>query len=245
MKILVVRHSLLSPCGIIGQCIVNQGGYYVTVMPSEGDSLPENIDGFDGMVILGGPQNAMEDKRFPHFVPLLKMVRAFDEAEKPVLGICLGAQLLARAWGGRVYRLDRPENGFHHIQKTAAAQGDPLFATLPEDPYMMEWHDDSFDLPPGATLLMAGDECRNQAFKIGNCSYALQFHPEVTVDVIRGWVRNYHDFLSRHHPHFFKQIELQISRHMKNSFAYCRLIGNRWLVLVGEKKKERSDVPFP
>lgn len=244
MKILVVRHSLLSPCGIMGQCIVDQGGYYVTVMPPEGDSLPENIDGFDGMVILGGPQNAMDDEQFPHFVPLLKMIRAFDEAEKPLLGICLGAQLLARAWGANVHRLERPETGFYRIWKTEAARHDSLFATAPENPCLMEWHDDSFDLPPGATLLMTGDEYRNQAFKIGECSYGLQFHPEVTVDVIRGWVRNHHDFLSSHRPDFLEQIELQISRHMKNSFAYCRLIGNRWLILVGEKKKERSDVPF-
>ena len=220
----------------MGQCIVDRGGYYVTTMPSEGDSLPENIDGFDGMVILGGSQNAMEDGRFPHFVPLLKTIRAFDKVEKPVLGICLGAQLLARAWGAKIYRLKRPENGFYRICKTKAARHNLLFATTPENPCLMEWHNDSFELPSGATLLMAGNECRNQAFKVGNCSYALQFHPEATVDVIRGWVRNDHDFLSKRRPEFFKQIELQISCHMKSSFDYCRLIGNSWLTLVEEKR---------
>lgn len=245
MNILVVCHSSLSPCGIIGECIVDRGGYYVTIMPSEGDLLPEHIGSFDGIVILGGPQNAMQDDQFPHFIPLLKMMRAFDEAEKPVMGICLGAQLLARAWGGRVYSLDRLENGFHRIQKTAATRGDPLFAALPENPYMVEWHDDSFDLPSGATLLMTGVERLNQAFKIGGCSYGFQFHPEATADVIRGWVRNHQDFLTKHRPYFFKQIELQISRHMKNAFKYGLLIVNRWLLLVEEKKKKRREVLCP
>lgn len=239
MKILVVRHSQLSPCGIMGEGIIDQGGYYVTIMPSEGDSLPESIDSFDGIIILGGPQNAEQDDQFPHFIPLLKMMRSFDDAGKPVLGICLGAQLLARAWGSRIYKLERLENGFHRIQKTEATQHDPLFAMTPENPWLMEWHSDSFDLPPDATLLMTGSECRNQAFKIGDCSYGLQFHPEATVDVIRDWVLNYKNLLAKHHPNFHKHIEFQIDRYMKSSFEYCRLIGKRWLSLVEEKKKDR------
>jgi GMP synthase (glutamine-hydrolysing) len=232
MHILVVEHSRLVPCGLVGQSIIEQGGMFTAVMPSEGHPFPERTDGYAGLVILGGSQNAEQDDAFPHFLPLLDLIRNFERSEKPVLGICLGAQLLARAYGARIRRLPQPEIGFTAVKRTAAGRNDPVFRHTPESEYLMEWHEDTFDLPSGAQLLATGDYCVNQAFRIGRVGYGVQFHPEVTPDIIRGWVRSHSDFLERNHPDLFDLIEAQMSRHMLNAFTYCRRITPAWLTLV-------------
>jgi GMP synthase (glutamine-hydrolysing) len=232
MNILVVEHSRMVSSGLVGQAIIEQGGMYTAVMPSEGHPLPEKPDRYDGLVILGGTQNAEQDDAFPHFLPLLDLILRFERSNKPVLGICLGAQLLARAHGARIHRLPQPEIGFTVVRKTAAGRNDPVFRDVPEAEYLMEWHEDTFDLPPGAQLLATGDGCVNQAFRIGRVGYGVQFHPEVTPDIIRGWVRSHCDVPGHNNPDFFALMEAQIARHMRNAFKYCRNITQAWLSLT-------------
>jgi GMP synthase (glutamine-hydrolysing) len=232
MHILVVEHSRLVSCGLVGQAIIEQGCMYTAVMPSDGRPLPEKPDRYAGLVILGGTQNAEQDDAFPHFLPLLDLILGFERSQKPVLGICLGAQLLARAHGARIHRLPQPEIGFTVVRKTAAGRNDPIFRDLPEAEYLMEWHEDTFDLPPGAELLATGDGCVNQAFRINGVGYGVQFHPEVTPDIIRGWVRSHGDAPEQNNPDFPALMEAQIARHMRNAFMYCRNISQAWLSLA-------------
>ena len=175
MQILIVAHTSLAPYGLVGRMLLEQGASITVVRPSEGVPLPEKSDAYDGLVILGGLQNAMQDKEFPHFIPLMALIHDFERVEKPVLGICLGAQLLARSHGARVHRMPQAERGFTLVKKTLAAKSDPLFSLTPETPYLMEWHEDAFDLPSGARLLATGDNCANQAFCIRRASYGVQF----------------------------------------------------------------------
>ncbi|EFK06084.1 class I glutamine amidotransferase [delta proteobacterium NaphS2] len=235
MQILIVAHSNLVPYGLVGRLILEQGTSLTVVRPSEGIPLPEKPDAYDGLVILGGLQNAMQDEAFPHFIPLMTLIHDFERFEKPVLGICLGAQLLARSHGARIHRMSQAERGFTLVKRTPAAKSDPLFSLTPETRYLMEWHEDTFDLPSGARLLATGDNCANQAFRIRRASYGVQFHPEATPEIIRGWIDSRPEHLKQQDPHLTDRIGAQTAQHMPDAFAYCRSFTLAWLTLAGKK----------
>ncbi len=165
------------------------------VRPDRGESLPERldgVDGVDGLVVLGGSMAAWEDDRAP-WLPRTRalMAEAVHEGV-PLFGICLGAQLLALATGGRV----EPgaagiEAGLSTIRPTPAAAGDPLMAALPGEGYPgPQGHRDAItELPPGAVLIGTGDIYRHQAYRLGAAAWAVQYHPEVTADDFEDWMR--------------------------------------------------------
>ena len=155
------------------------GADLVTVTPPEGDALPADAAGFDGAVVLGGPQSAADDGTSPYIPRLLDLMRGFADADRPILGICLGAQLLARAHGERVYQHSLMERGFKPVETTPAGADDPVMGSLGPVRHIMQWHYDTFDLPKDAVLLATGPDCANQAFRLGDSQYGLQFHPEV------------------------------------------------------------------
>lgn len=153
-------------------------------------ALPERFDPLRlaGLVVLGGPMNADEVKRHPFLLPEVAWIRQAVDAELPVLGICLGAQLLAQATGGRVYRHCHKEIGWYDVELTEAAEADPLWQGVGRCPRLFHWHGDTFDLPAGADLLATSASCPAQAFRIGKRAYGLQFHLEVTEPTIRRWL---------------------------------------------------------
>jgi GMP synthase (glutamine-hydrolysing) len=160
--------------------------------PDQGDPLPQTLDDADGLIVLGGSMAAWEDER-ADWLPRTKalMLEAVEEAV-PLLGICLGAQMLALAAGGRV----EPgaagiEAGLSTIRPTPAAAGDPLMTALPPRGYPgpQGHHDAITELPPGAVLLATGDIYRHQAYRLGDVAWAVQYHPEVTADDFDGWMR--------------------------------------------------------
>jgi GMP synthase-like glutamine amidotransferase len=160
--------------------------------PDLGDALPGDLDGADGLVVLGGSAAAWEDERapwLPHTRALL--ARAVDE-RVPTLGICLGAQLLALVTGGRVERgAAGIEAGLSTITPTPAADGDALMGALPAGGYPgTQGHSDAItELPPGAVLLATGELYRHQVYRLGDVAWAVQYHPEVTADDFDGWMR--------------------------------------------------------
>jgi GMP synthase-like glutamine amidotransferase len=160
--------------------------------PDLGDPLPDDLAGVDGLLVLGGSAAAWEDERAP-WLPHTRalMARAVDEAV-PQLGICLGAQLLALATGGRVERgAAGIEAGLSVLGLTPDAAGDPLMAALPAAGFRAAQghHDAITELPPGAVLLVTGDLYRHQAFRLGPVAWGLQYHPEVTADDFDAWMR--------------------------------------------------------
>ncbi len=150
-----------------------------------GEHLPP-LDRYHGMVVLGGAMNAEDDERFPFLSDVTALLRQAADRGLPVLGICLGGQLLARALGARVWRKERMELGYFRIRLTAAGRADRLFAGISGEPLALQWHEDAFDVPAGAVLLADSDRDSAQAFRFGDC-YGLQFHPEVTVESVSGW----------------------------------------------------------
>jgi GMP synthase (glutamine-hydrolysing) len=155
-----------------------------------GDELPATLDGHDGLVVLGGPQSALDTpEQSPGLVPVRELLRQALAADFPTLAICLGAQLLAQVGGGSVRTgIDGPEVGATLVAKRDAADEDPVFGPLPLSPDVLQFHHDEIaELPAGATLLASNPFYANQAFRVGRHVYGLQFHIETTPEIIHEW----------------------------------------------------------
>jgi GMP synthase (glutamine-hydrolysing) len=152
--------------------------------------IPDRLDvaGAAGLVVLGGPMNVDEVDRYPFLRDEVAWIHEALSAEMPVLGICLGAQLLAKSLGSRVYAGATKEVGWYEVELTPAAAGDPLFAGSHTREVVFQWHGDTFDLPPGAVHLAQSGQCLHQAFRYGRAAYGLQFHVEMTAELLDDWL---------------------------------------------------------
>jgi GMP synthase (glutamine-hydrolysing) len=157
------------------------------VVEATGEPVPARLDGADGLVVLGGVMDADETDDYPHLLATTDLLRDAADREVPALGICLGAQLAAAALGGRAYPGPAGEElGWTKVELTEAGRADPVTGALTEPAELFEWHHDTFDPPPGATLLASGAAYPSQAFRLGSV-VAVQFHPEVDGPLLRGW----------------------------------------------------------
>jgi GMP synthase-like glutamine amidotransferase len=147
-----------------------------------------DLDEAAGLVVLGGPMNVDEGDLYPFLRSELTWIREAIARHVPVLGICLGAQLLAKSQGASVYRNPVKEIGWYEIELTREVAEDPLFAGLAPRQTVFQWHGDTFDLPPGAVHLAQGASCRHQAFRVGRSAYGLQFHAEMTASLVEEWL---------------------------------------------------------
>jgi GMP synthase (glutamine-hydrolysing) len=141
-----------------------------------------------GVVALGGVMNVDQTPEHPFLAPERDFIRAVVDAQRPFLGVCLGAQILARAFDAPVRPAPHRELGFVPLRPTDAAADDPVLGCLRPGDRMFQWHEDTFDLPEGATLLAVGDQVRNQAFSLGSRAWGIQFHAEVTHDLLEDWL---------------------------------------------------------
>lgn len=140
-------------------------------------------------IVMGGPQNVYEQGAYPWLKSERAFLRRAIEQCVPVLGVCLGAQLLADVLGGRVMKSAQAEIGWYPVMREPAAEGDPLFEGFGQTETVFQWHGDTYQLPPGAVRLASSPLCQEQAFRYGDRVYALQFHLEMTEAMIRAWMR--------------------------------------------------------
>jgi GMP synthase-like glutamine amidotransferase len=239
MDVLVVMNDMISPAGLVGDAIIAEGGFYEVVAPLNGYAsrtpvgrhpVPSGAD-HDALVVLGGPMSANDEAGHPWIPDVIDLLRAYRAADKPVLGICLGAQLIARAFGGRVRRAADLEIGFVPIRYTEAGHGDPVLGGLGPELCLMQWHEDTIDLPPEAELLVTGDFTPTQAFRVGPKVYGFQFHPETTADIARGWVRAWGERMLEREPGFFARFEAELRAHQAGQAAFIRAAVARWMAL--------------
>ncbi|AEA46720.1 type 1 glutamine amidotransferase [Archaeoglobus veneficus] len=183
MKVVAIKHVPNEPMGLIEDILKEKGIEYEYVRVYETNELPEVKA--THIVIMGGPMGVYEEKEYPFLSQEKEMIRQAFEDNIPILGICLGAQLIASALGKNVYPYKR-EIGWFEVEK---ANDDELIESLPDKMIVFQWHNDTFDLPDNAKLLYAGKDVRNQAFRVGN-AIGLQFHLEVTPEIVRNWVED-------------------------------------------------------
>lgn len=187
MRILVIDNYPDCPIGLVGQALIEAGAEIDRCHPYKGEALPESASGHDGLIILGGPQNALADDEHPFLKPLCDLSLDFTRADKAVLGICLGSQLLARAHGGQNI-IGRPiEFGWQNVTALDAGKSDPMMQELGEASPMFHWHNDTVTLPPAATLLASSAMTPVQAWKVGRATYGVQFHFEASTEVVDEW----------------------------------------------------------
>jgi GMP synthase (glutamine-hydrolysing) len=185
MHVLAFRHVPFEDVGLIAPALAARGIRIVSVDAFRGGEAPADWRSAAGLLFMGGPMSANDD--IPFIRQEIDLIRAALAAARPVLGICLGAQLLARALGAPVYRNPVKEIGWAPVHWTDAARQDRLFAGLDSPETVLHWHGETFDLPPGAERLAWSEACRNQAFRAGSNAYGLQFHLEVTPEMISAW----------------------------------------------------------
>jgi GMP synthase-like glutamine amidotransferase len=157
--------------------------------PWRGDELPASLEGYQALVVMGGPQQAYDDGSAPWLTHTKELLREAVDTGLPAFGVCLGAQLLAEAAGGRVEPGEHgPELGARLVAKRDLAGNDPLFWDLPLSPPVVQWHWDAVvQLPPSSTLLMSSTTYPHQAFRVGDKAWGIQFHVEADPDMVTRW----------------------------------------------------------
>ena len=189
MAILIIEHSERTGSDRLGMHLRNDGHLLKVVRVHLGEKLPSDLHGLDGIVSCGGPQAPDCDE--PWVEQELTLLRAADEADLPILGICLGCQLLARALGGTLSHLSKPELGWFNITLSPIGREHPLLAGQPWCGPQFHWHHRQVEtLPEGATVLASNENCNIQAWMKGVNTFAVQFHPECERGTVTDWIND-------------------------------------------------------
>jgi GMP synthase (glutamine-hydrolysing) len=187
-KLLVFQHAATEPLGVLDP-MLRRWGFRIRYVNFARDPAVQLDPGrYDGLVVLGGPMNVDQTAAYPHLQTEIAAIREALRLEMPVLGICLGAQLLAAALGASVRPNRVREIGWYRLQPAAPAADDRLFRHFDGSQQVFQWHAYTFDLPPGAVQLARTESCEHQAFRYGSRAYGLQFHLEADEALIRRWL---------------------------------------------------------
>ena len=179
--LLVIRHEPFEHLGYFEQVLQQEG------VPFDYSDMGSDasLDAYSGLILMGGPQSANDPN--PALGHEIQLIRGAVQRHKPILGICLGSQLIAKALGARVFRNSEKEIGWAAVHLTEDGVRDPLFSAIPNPSMFFHWHSETFDLPEGAVWLAYSDGCRHQAFRYSSNVYGIQFHPEITPEMIVDW----------------------------------------------------------
>jgi GMP synthase (glutamine-hydrolysing) len=206
MRVAIVENTRITHHGQVGVALHEQAALIDLYKPWSGQPLPAFVDA-DALVVFGGEQAATDDHTHPYLPDLARLMAAYTAMDRPVLGICLGAQLLARAFGADNHLGLAPEFGWVDVGLTDAGRADPVLSTVPDGFPIFQWHSDTFTLPQGAVHLATSQAAQNQAFRIGRATYGTQFHFEASRSVVRDWSTTFPEAIermlpdwARHHP---------------------------------------------
>ncbi|HEY7219498.1 MAG TPA: gamma-glutamyl-gamma-aminobutyrate hydrolase family protein [Candidatus Binatia bacterium] len=188
-KLLVLQHVAHELLGTLNPLLKRSGFRIRYVNFARHPDAEPNLDGYNGLVILGGPMSVNDAGRLPHLSTEMRLIEEALQRNLPVLGICLGAQLIAKTLGADVYPNLEKEIGWYDVSPTDEAESDPLLLEFKETEKIFQWHGETFDIPKSTRHLAFSSLCTNQAFRYGDNVYGFQFHLEVDEPMIHRWLR--------------------------------------------------------
>jgi GMP synthase-like glutamine amidotransferase len=232
MRVLVIENYPNTTLGLVGQALAEAGAECEIVRTHDYAPLPQDYDAFDGVILLGGAQSALDDAEHPYLPHEAALAKAAGDAGKPVLGICLGAQLLARGYGAKNI-LGRPvEFGWREVRLTDAGQTDPVLSVLNGGAALFHWHADTFTLPPGAVRLAESDMTAIQAFRIGRNVYGIQFHFEAGTGMVDSWNRDFAHEIVPIDADWFERYPAEAVKHGAAADAAGLALARAWVGLL-------------
>jgi GMP synthase-like glutamine amidotransferase len=185
--ILIVQHAQHEHPAVIRRVLQCQGVDSIWLHPYRGDAYPQASE-IGGMISLGGPMGANDEKEHPWIAREIELLKRCAGEGMPVVGVCLGGQMLARAMGGKVERNETAEVGWFPITVSEDGLSDPILGSAGRTPTVYHWHQDTFHLPTDARLLASSKNCPRQAYRLGERAYGFQFHPEADHQLILEWM---------------------------------------------------------
>src|SRR3990170_1938316 len=188
MKVLVLRHVLHEHLGTLAEALIANNITYEYVNFYENENPDVSLNDISGLIILGGPMNVYETDQYLFLEMEDRLIKQAIERDVPILGICLGAQLIAKALGAKVIKNKEKEIGWYPLKITEEGSKDRLFKHFNSEETVFQWHGDTFEIPEGGVHLAESSLCTNQAFRYGHNVYGLQFHIEVTPEMILEWL---------------------------------------------------------
>lgn len=196
-KILVLQHHPAENLGAIADALEAAALAWQYVRVFDGHPIPTDVKGLGGLIVMGGPQTVYKLDRYPFFRDEIALLEAALKADKPILGVCLGSQLLAAALGAEVRRGEQREIGWFPVRLGENARDDRLMRGVAAEFVAAHWHSDVFDLPHGAVALASSDRTPVQAFRYGAKAYGMLFHAEMTAEILSALIGEFGDGLKR------------------------------------------------
>ena len=244
MRILFLVYDHISPPGLLLEETKRRGAEadVLTIHHGMGhlaapvSEVPLSHKAHDGLVVMGGPMGVHEEALYPFIGKTRALIRSFHAERKPVMGVCLGSQLIASAFGARVYKMEGPDEwGLLAQTWLPEAAEDALLCDAEPGLRLVQWHQDTFDLPEGAVHLAMRESCPHQAFRIGAGTYAFQFHLEVTPAIMQDWLRERARLLGRDPREVTAEIG-PAAEALDAQARFTRRVMRRWLDLASRPR---------
>ena len=240
MRVLVVENDKVTLLGQVGVALEEAGAALDICRPHAGDAIPAGDSEYDAIVVMGGPQNARDDARHGYLPTLAALMRRFGDADKSVLGVCLGSQLLARAYGAENRIGTNPEFGWCSVALTKDGAGDPVLSAAASAFPIFQWHSDTFTLPEGAVRLATNDATENQAFRLGRATYGTQFHFEASRAVVDGWVAEFPDLIAGIAPGWLEARAALAAQNGPAADATGLALARAWVATISAAETRRA-----
>jgi GMP synthase (glutamine-hydrolysing) len=228
MSVLIIKHIDIEGPGLIEYCLKQEKIPYQILNLTPSVHLP-NLEKITHIVLLGGPMSVYEEDRFPFLREEDLFIKEAIQRGKAMLGICLGAQLIAKALGAKVSKAPAKEIGWYDVSLTEIGSQDPLFSNLPKTFSVFQWHEDTFEIPKGGKLMATSSPVPHQAFRYGEKVYGLQFHLEVTDEMISEWMETYEEELKGLQPsqpfsktEIVTETEIKIEMYTKRGIEFLK-----------------------
>lgn len=231
MRVAIIENTAVTHHGQVGVALHEAGARIDLWKPWRDQALPD-LGAYDALVAFGGEQNALADATHPYLPRLARLMKQSADMGIATLGICLGSQVFARGLGADNHIGTAGEYGWCDVTLTDQGRNDPVLGRLPARFPIMQWHSDTFTLPPGAVHLATSPTAQVQAFRIGRAGYATQFHFEANRAVAADWAHEFAEAFETNRPGWVGDFDTHAARHAAKADAHGLAIARAWVNLI-------------